>query len=236
MNKSIAIVEDDVFVARDLEELLGELGYIVSFVAHSAGDAIHKIKDKKPELVLMDIQLNDAIDGVHLAGIFKTEYKIPVIFTTAFSDAKTLERVKNVSPFGYIIKPYAEANIRVAVELAFTRISEEKAKGDLNTDDYCFINSVNGMIKIATEDILYIEAFDYYSNVFTATEKILAKMTLKEVLDALNNKDLLRIHKSYAVNVRHVTKIKYNEVYIGAVKIPIGRAYKDEVMQKLHIV
>ena len=184
----------------------------------------------------MDIQLNDVIDGVHLAGIFKTEYKVPVIFTTAFSDAKTIERVKNVSPYGYIIKPYAEANIRVAVELGFTRLKEDELNNTIHSDEFCFINSLNGMIKIAPADILYIEAFDYYANIFSGNEKILAKMTLKEVMDALNSKDLLRIHKSYAVNVRHVSKIKYNEVHVGSVKIPIGRAYKEEVMQKLHIL
>lgn len=236
MKRKINIVEDDVFIAQDLCEMLAEMDYSVLSVSHTAAEALASLKKEKPDLILMDINLNDAIDGVHLAGIVKTEYKIPVVFTTAFSDQATLERVKNISPYGYVVKPYTAANIKVAVELAFSRLDGEKNNPVMEENTASFINSTNGMIKVVPQEILYINAYDYYANVFTASEKILAKMTLGEVLETINDPDLVRVHKSYAVNVKKVEKIKNNEIHIGEVRIPIGRAYKEELKNKIKII
>lgn len=236
MSRKINIVEDDLFIAQDLSEMLTEMNYSVLSVSHSATDALNSLKKEKPDLILMDINLNDAIDGVHLAGIVKTEYKIPIVFTTAFSDQATLERVKNISPYGYVVKPYTAANIKVAVELAFARLDSEKNNSSSDDSAASFINSVSGMIKIIPEEILYINAFDYYANVFTSSEKILAKMTLGEVLETINFSDLVRVHKSHAVNINKVEKIKNNEIYIGDVRIPIGRAYKEELKKKIKVI
>ncbi len=236
MNRKLNIVEDDVFIAQDLCEMLAEMDYTVLSVSHTAAEALSSLKKEKPDLILMDINLNDAIDGVHLAGIVKTEYKIPVVFTTAFSDQATLERVKNISPYGYVVKPYTAANIKVAVELAFSRLDGEKNVSVNEDNPASFINSANGMIKIIPQEILYIHAYDYYANVFTPTEKILAKMTLGEVLETINDDDLVRVHKSYAVNIKKVEKIKNNEIHIGAVRIPIGRAFKEELKNKIKVI
>jgi DNA-binding LytR/AlgR family response regulator len=203
---------------------------------HTAAEALRSFKSEKPDLILMDVQLNDTIDGIHLAGILKSEYKIPVIFTTAFSDQATLERVKNISPIGYVIKPYTTANIRVTLELAFSAIEQKKTMDIAEEGPTSFINSINGMIKIDPEEISYISAFDYYSNIFIANEKILAKMTLKEVMDQLNAPFLVRVHKSYAVNLNQIAKINNNEIYIGDMKIPIGRAFKEDLKKKIKII
>lgn len=236
MSRTVAIIEDDIIVANDLTELLSEMHYTVLFQVHSVKDAIEHLKKYSPQLILMDIQLNDSIDGIHLAGILKSEYKIPVIFTTAFSDTKTLERVKTVAPFGYIVKPYTETNIRIAVELAFNRIESTEDADNAKESETCFINTVSGLVKININNILYISAYDYYCNIFTTESKILAKMTLKELLDLLHTNFFLRVHKSYAVNISKAIKIKNNEIYIGNDKIPIGRAYKEDVLSKLRIL
>lgn len=236
MVKKIYIVEDDVFIAHDLKEMLLELNYEVMNIAHTAKDVLEALKKQKPDLVLMDIQLNDSIDGIHLAGILKTEYKLPVIFTTAFSDQPTLERVKNIAPYGYVVKPYTAANIKVAIELAFSRIDNEVNSIVAKGAPVCFINSSNGMVKIISEEILYIDAYDYYANIYTHEGKILAKMTLKEILDQINSQQIIRVHKSHAVNLKKISKIKNNEIYINEITIPIGRAFKDDLMAKIKVI
>lgn len=236
MKKTIGIVEDDVFIASDLAEMLEEMNYEVVWTVHSPSDAITQIKINPPGLILMDIHLNEVVDGIHLAGIIKSEYKIPVIFTTAFSDPATLQRVKNVSPFGYVVKPYTASGIRIAIELAFARTEEETEIKKDEPDNAIFINSTSGMVRVNNDEIWYIEAFDYYANIFTANGKILAKMTLGEVLDSIKNEQIVRVHKSFAVHISHIGKIKNNEIHIGDKKIPIGRAYKEDLKNRIKIL
>lgn len=234
--KKIYIVEDDVFIAHDLKEMLEELKYEVMAISHTATEALENFKKQKPDLVLMDIQLNDSIDGIHLAGILKTEFKLPVIFTTAFSDQATLERVKNIAPYGYVVKPYTSANIKVAIELAFSRMEMVTYRSAKDETAVCFISSSNGMIKIIPEEILYIDAYDYYANIYTLEGKTLAKMTLKEILDQIQSPQIIRVHKSHAVNLKKIEKIKNNEIHINKVIIPIGRAYKEDLMAKIKVI
>ncbi len=236
MIKKIYIVEDDVFIAHDLKEMLLEMKYEVIGISHTATDALEAFKKQKPDLVLMDIQLNDSIDGIHLAGILKTEFRLPVIFTTAFSDQATLERVKNIAPYGYVVKPYTSASIKVAIELAFSRIENQTDSNSKEETTACFINSSNGMMKIIPEEILYIDAYDYYANIYTPEGKILAKMTLKEILDQINSQQIIRVHKSHAVNLKKIDKIKNNEIHINQVLIPIGRAFKEDLMAKIKVI
>lgn len=236
MRKRIAIVEDDVFIAEDLNQMLIDLNYDVIHVSNSANEAIKHFKEKIPDLALMDIELDDTIDGIHLAGILKLEYNVPVIFTTAFTDQQTLERVKKISPFGYVVKPYMEANIKVALELALSRVNDKEEATKKEEDESYFVNSVNGIVKINPAEILYISAFDYYANIFTVNGKVLAKTTLKEVLNLLNKPDLLRVHKSYVVNINKITRIKDNAIHMEDVKVPIGRSYKEELKARLKII
>ncbi|MBE2247322.1 MAG: response regulator [Candidatus Competibacteraceae bacterium] len=234
MTRNVMIVEDDVFIASDLSEILKELGYDVLAIANNVKDALSLAKFHRPELILMDIGLNDVIDGVHLASILKSEQQIPVIFTTAFTDSETLERVKSLSPLGYIVKPYSTDIIKVTVELAFARIHETIISNA--SSEHVFINSVQGMVSVNPDDILYLEAFDYYANVITESSKILAKMTLKEVLETLSLESLVRVHKSYAINIKHIQRIKDNQIHISEHRIPIGRAYKSDLFQRIKIL
>lgn len=235
MKRNIAIIEDDAFIAQDLQEILIENGYEPVWIAHSVAEAMSFLKKNKAELILMDIHLDDVLDGIHLAGIVKNEYSVPVVFTTAFSDPPTLERVKNVSPYGYVVKPYTSADIRVAIEMAFSRSDTTKNSSD-NSSDSVFVNSVSGMVRIEKSSILFLEAYDYYANIYTSKEKTLAKMTLGELLETIGDDALLRVHKSYAVNLKHIGKIKSNEIYMGEFRVPVGRTFKEELKKRIKII
>lgn len=234
--KNILIVEDEFFIAEDLSATLQELGYKVVQVAESASQAIEALRTHTGiDIVLLDIHLNDAIDGVHLASVIQSEYNLPFIFTTAFSDADTIDRVKKLKPAGYLIKPYTEDAIRVAIDLALGAPAEQP-KASKEDEIPVFIKSATGMIQVNLSTINYLEAYDYYANIYTDKGKILAKMTLKELMEQLDYPDVLRVHKSYAVNLRKVDKIKYGEIYIGEMKIPVGRAFRDELKERIKVL
>ncbi len=116
--KDILIVEDENIVALDMRMRLETMGYRVADVVDTGSLALERALDLGPDLVLMDIKLKGGQDGVEAARVLRERAEVPVIFVTAFTDEKTLERAKRTSPYGYIVKPFHERELRIAIELA----------------------------------------------------------------------------------------------------------------------
>ncbi|MEG4036582.1 response regulator [Microcoleus sp. S36b_A4] len=117
----ILVVEDEVIVAQDIAGRLKKLGYSVTATVSSGEEAIQKAIENPPDLVLMDIVLKGDMDGVTAADKIRTNRNVPTIFLTAYADDQTLQRAKLTDPFGYIIKPFQQNDLRVAIEIALHR-------------------------------------------------------------------------------------------------------------------
>ncbi len=117
----ILVVEDENIVALEIKKRLQKLGYIVPGVASRGEDAIIKAEGIRPDLVLMDIMLKGEIDGIHAAGEIHKRFNIPVVYLTAYSDEETLYRAKLTEPYGYILKPFEEDDLRTTIEIALYR-------------------------------------------------------------------------------------------------------------------
>ena len=117
--RQILIVEDERIVADDIKMRLQKLGYAVPGIVFSGEEAVKKAGDIRPDLVLMDIVLEGEMDGTKVASIIRSRFNIPVVYLTAYSDEKTLERAKITEPFGYIIKPYDDKCLYTTIEIAF---------------------------------------------------------------------------------------------------------------------
>jgi CheY-like chemotaxis protein len=118
---SILLVEDDDIIARVEDWRLKNLGYTVCGRATSGAEAMELVVNKKPDLVLMDINIKGNIDGIETAKMIKKGFNIPVIYVTSHSDGATLERAKETKPDGFIIKPFDDNDLRVAIELAMKK-------------------------------------------------------------------------------------------------------------------
>jgi PAS domain S-box-containing protein len=114
----ILIVEDEAIVADDLADTLRSMGYVVVAIARSGEHAVEIAGDLVPDLVLMDIRLGGAMDGVEAAGRIRHNRDVPIIYLTAHSDKETTRRAKQTEPFGYIIKPFKAPELRCAIEIA----------------------------------------------------------------------------------------------------------------------
>jgi PAS domain S-box-containing protein len=121
----ILIVEDEVIVARDLEQQLRALGYDPVGLATRGEDVLALVGALAPDLVLMDIQLAGAMDGVAAALEIRKHHALPVVFLTAFAADDTLIRAKLVEPFGYIIKPFSERELRTVLVMALYKAETE---------------------------------------------------------------------------------------------------------------
>ncbi len=114
----ILIVEDEAIVARDIEHQLVELGYQVAGHSTRAEHAIELVGELRPDLVLMDIQLAGAMDGISAAHVIRTQFALPVVFLTAFAADDVLARAKLTEPYGYVLKPFTERELRTVLEMA----------------------------------------------------------------------------------------------------------------------
>jgi len=112
------IVEDEGIIAKDIQNTLNRSGYSVIGIASSGEEAIKKAMEIHPDLVLMDIVLEGAMDGVEAAGYIRDYFDIPVVYLTAYSDDTTLQRAKITEPFGYILKPFQEKELYTTIEMA----------------------------------------------------------------------------------------------------------------------
>jgi diguanylate cyclase (GGDEF)-like protein len=115
---SILLVEDEGLIARDLEDTLTRLGYRVSGIASEGTEAIEMARELHPQLVVMDVSLRGDVDGIEAACAIQEDSPVPVIFLTGHSDTETLQRAVSTGPLGYLIKPFQEADLRCAIEVA----------------------------------------------------------------------------------------------------------------------
>ncbi|NJK52625.1 MAG: response regulator [Leptolyngbyaceae cyanobacterium SU_3_3] len=126
----ILVVEDESVVAWHIQEALQKLGHEVIAIAQTGKDAIKLAIAAQPALVLMDIQLQGSIDGVAASEYIYFQLNLPVVYLTAHADEQTLQRATETSPFGYLVKPFQEAELHSTIKIALRRHQLETALKD----------------------------------------------------------------------------------------------------------
>jgi PAS domain S-box-containing protein len=126
MTPRILVVEDESIVAQDIRLTLEELGYEVAAIADSGELALEQAVNLKPDLILMDIRLLGGIDGIETAQQINQRINVPIVYLTALGDEETLSRVKATNPFGYIIKPFVERDLRIVIEISLNKFRIEQ--------------------------------------------------------------------------------------------------------------
>jgi len=150
----ILIVEDEAIVASDISNTLQVLGYAALAVASSGESAIELATAKRPDLVLMDIRLKGSIDGVRAAREISDRLGIPVVYLTAHADERTLRRAKATQPFGYVLKPFDERDLHVAIEIALDRSQKHETLQRLATvDDLAGVYNRRGFLSLANQHL-----------------------------------------------------------------------------------
>lgn len=119
--KKILLVEDDDIIAKVTDWRLKILGYGVCGRAVTGAETMKMMAKKRPDLVLMNIDIKGDIDGIETAQMVKKDFDVPVVFVTANTESPTLERVKETRPDGFVIKPFEYDDLRVAIELALKK-------------------------------------------------------------------------------------------------------------------
>lgn len=238
----VLVVEDDPMIAESLSDILEVLGHTVLGVADNAERAIELCNENEPDIALLDIQIAGDIDGVELAEMINDEFDIPFIFTTAFADSNTISRAKERGPYGYLVKPYGVKDLNAAIEVAmgaFERLKKAEKKGGGGghiIDRNIFLKVDSKLIKVKIDDILYIQAKGDYAVFKTKVKGYIVHGTMKKFEMRLDKFNFQKVHRSYIVNVDKIIDIEENNLLIDNTVIPISRANRAALMERLNTI
>lgn len=245
---NILVVEDESIVSKDIQLCLKKLGYNVVGAANNADKAIELALTLEPDLILMDIMLKGDANGIRATKRIQTKANIPVIYLTAYADENTLERAKITQPYGYIIKPFKEIDLKTSIEMALYKHKKEMEILDdrdrlysiVNNEsvDYIFVKSNTQLIKLNTKDIYYIEALKDYVNIVTLSKKYMIHSTMKSINEKMASRDYVRIHRSFIIRMEYIKKIDHTDLYMDDIQkpFPIGGSYRSDLLRKINLV
>lgn len=241
----ILIVEDDMIIAANISLQLSNLGYEVTAIVPRGEEAILQIEENQPDIVLLDIHLKGALDGIATAQEMQKNYDIPIIYLTANADEATFNRAKATRPYAFISKPFKKLDLQRAIELTINRMAESQAleseqertrEAPFILSDRIFVRHKDSMVKIFLEDILYIEADRNYCRIFTKNKEYLLAITLKIMEEKLSPQHFIRVHRSYIVNIAQVDEVAESHVVIARKAIPLSKSLREELLKRIQTI
>jgi DNA-binding LytR/AlgR family response regulator len=192
-------------------------------------EAIEFLQEHPADLIFLDINMPD-LSGFELIQTLSP--RPLVIFTTAHPEYAP--RSYEFDAVDYLLKPFPFDRFLKAINKAAREKSLLKPEGETEPDDrkYLFIKSDTRYFKVNFKDILYIEGMRDYIAVHTAPQqRILTLTSMTRMLEKLPSEDFMRVHKSFIININHITLVQNNRVFIGQRDIPISSSYRDDLQQ-----
>lgn len=237
----ILIVEDDMIIGANLSLQLCNLGYEVSGILARGEEAIEHVSKNTPDIILLDINLRGALNGIETAIAIQKLADIPIIYLTANSDEKTFERAKVTRPKAFIAKPFNKLSLQRTIALVVEQLNkgektEPEAPGLQVLNDRIFVRHHGKMEKLLFNDIRYIEADRNYCTVVTVAKKYVLSSTLKVLEEKLPHSIFIRVHRSYMVNISKLDVVTDKYIEIDRKVIPISKSHKEHLMGRIQTI
>jgi len=228
MNVRCIIVDDEPNAVNLLEVLIGQTtGWQLLAKCLNALDAISFLKNNQVDLVFLDIEM-PLLSGMELAGLLPPGTAI--VFTTAYREHAAESYSFNT--IDYLLKPVTLKRFIAStkkIEQYFQNQQPAEKKDTDNEDGYFFAKTGNELRKILLADILYFESQKEYVKIVTGKFEVLTYRRLKDIEVQLKP-PFTRVHNSFIVNLKQLSKIQANAIYIGEKQIPISDKFRDELM------
>lgn len=239
----ILIAEDDFVIATDLSASLEALGYRVQAKVETGEAALEAVGRRTPDLCMLDIELAGEIDGVEVGRRLRASHPdVPFIYLTAQTDQETIDRAKVTEPSAYLVKPFDEQTLRTSIEMALykhaTQTAQQAAKPEESfaSADSVFFKVKKRLEKIRFEEVLWVEASDIYAVIRTEKSRFIVSHPLKALEGKFPSERFMRVHRSYLVPLDKIEAIEDNNLLIGGEYVPVGKTYKDALLQRLDIM
>lgn len=219
----ILIAEDEMLVSEMLREMLIELGHEVIGQAKNYEEAISILEDiEYVDFAICDINFNRTKNGIDLGEVLTSQYELPFIYLSSYSDDETLLEASRTLPGGYLVKPFSSTDLKAVLIMMGARLKDQEK----------FIVFKDGIdiVKLSSAEVLYLQSDGNYITINTQVKRYVIRNSLDYILNDFMCKDLVRVHRSFVVNVKMIDIISSHHLRIGNDEIPISRKYKDTIM------
>lgn len=239
----IIVVEDEIVLAQDIALRLS-MHYEVAGIAASVDEAVELLeKHSDVDVLLLDIELGGDQDGIDLGRIINERFHLPFIFLTSHADSALIERAKAVRPAAYMLKPFNDREIPIAIELALSNFSNQPKEPELhkkhafpasenevlNITDRLFLKKEDHFQRVALSDISLLEADGNYTTIYTKSEKFIYSTLLRRMEEKLPLNQFIRIHRSFIINVQAVDGFTGNILFVGGRHVSVAKQYREKV-------
>ncbi len=198
----ILIVEDELIIAIEIEKTLQDLGYEVVSIVDNGNEALKKVEQDTPDLILMDIRIKGKMDGIEVATQIHSQLEVPIIFLTAYADENKLERAKLALPYGYLLKPVQDRDLKVTIEIALYAAKANTERNQAQED-----------LKKSNEELMYLKNQLKEENIYLR-EEIKLSHNFDEIIS--NNKKFMEVlEKVEQVAASEITVLILGETGTG---------------------
>ncbi len=226
------VVDDDDLSRSVIEDLIEETDTLELIKSCSdAVEAFKVIKEDHIDLVFLDIEM-PKMNGLEM---LRTLSPLPQVILVTAHEKYALESYE-YDIIDFLHKPISLARFMKAVDKAY-KVFEDNRASITSQDKTIFIKADSKLVQINTEDVLYIEALGNYMRIFTANgQKYTILSTMKDIISKLSSDDFVRVHRSFIVRIDKIESIEDNYIVINNKQINIGKAYKENLTQKLNLL
>jgi DNA-binding LytR/AlgR family response regulator len=225
------IVDDDDIIRIEVEQLVKQTPFLnLSGSFSSPKEGLDFSTSHNPDIIFLDIMMPE-MSGLEFIQ-FLQKQSPQIILMTAEKDYAVEAFNYNVTDF--LVKPISHERFIKAVAKA-KNIFDHSGNGSV-TSKFIFAKVNSELIKINTDEILYIEAVGNYISIHTSSARHIVHTTMKSILEKISEKDFIRVHQSYIVRVDKIAHIEGNSIIIDKKLIPLSRSYKEELMSRLNLI
>ncbi len=240
---NILVVEDEVLLAEDISLRLSE-HYDIVGTATSVDEALELLQQHpETDIILSDIMLEGNRDGIDLGRIINEQFHIPFIFLTSHADQALVQRAKQVKPASYMLKPFHDREIAIAIELALANFANRPQEPALhkkeafeahenqvmNISDRLFLKKDHHFQRVALKDISLLEADGNYTTIYTQEEKFIYSTQLKYMEEKLPTDRFMRVHRSHVINIDAVDGWEGNTLFVQDKRVAVSKQYREKV-------
>lgn len=254
----VMIVEDELIIAESLKVMLEGMGYEVPAIFTSGKKTLDVFMPGFADIIIMDIHLAGNTNGIDTSIEIRKISTAPIIYITDSKDEYLRKKaIYETNTVQFLTKPFTRLDISIAIDLAIKAIkgqnliSEQANSSSYLINEFIFVRDVQGFKKILISDIIFVKAEGSYCNLFykinsahgekkkdaKRDDSILFSENLSFLEEKLSfAKQLVRVHRSYLININSVNKIHENRLWVEDNEIPIGKTYKNEIRDRFRFI
>lgn len=232
----ILIIEDEFLIALNLKEILLKEQFSVIGTASSYAESIQLCKNSKPDIALVDINIEGDKNGIETAAFLREAFGVSIIFLTAYHSEEVFEQAKKVHPAAFLTKPFETDTVIRAIKLLAQELKNSEDADILSQEESMVLNTGDGWHKVTLQEIIYIASDNNYCTFYLQNDsKILVHKSLKYFERELSKVQFYRCHQSYLINLNALQKIEKRDglraCLQGGITVPIARNRRPELLE-----